>query len=148
VAKRWESVILFSQKSAPNGGRGAPDAAHIVRKSKNIAIAKIYLTVNTPRPVLMRIMTALVVVFTHLTGVTSYEREVCSRYTSALCSPNMLSTRTALVRRGFITKDTSVCGLICAAIDTPTRLQIKENSGHYNGPRNLQRLSVLAIKPN
>jgi len=50
------------------------------------------------------------------TDVTSYEREVCTRYTLALCSPSRLSLRAALVRRGFITKDTSVCKLICAAI--------------------------------
>jgi len=42
-------------------------------------------------------MTVSVVVFTHYTGVTSYEREVCSRYTSALCSPSRLSLGTALV---------------------------------------------------
>jgi len=38
-----------------------------------------------------------------ITGVTFYER-----YTSALCSPSRLSLGTALVRRSFITKDTSV----------------------------------------
>jgi len=68
------------------------------------------------------------------TDVTSYEREVCTRYMSALCSPSRISLRTALVCRGFIIKDTSVCGLIWAAIGAPTRLRIKEKSGHYNGP--------------
>jgi len=46
-----------------------------------------------------------------LNRVSSYEREVCSRYTSALCSPSRLSLGTAQVRRGFITKDASVCSL-------------------------------------
>jgi len=36
-----------------------------------------------------------------------------------------LSLGTALVHRGFITKDTRVCRLICAAIGAPTRLRIK-----------------------
>jgi len=43
------------------------------------------------------------------TDVTSYECEVCTSYTSALCSHSKLSLGTALVCRGFITKDTSVC---------------------------------------
>jgi len=34
----------------------------------------------------------------------------------ALCSPSRLSLGTALLRRVFITKDTSVGRLICAAI--------------------------------
>jgi len=38
---------------------------------------------------------------------------------SAPCPPSSLSLRTALVRRGFITKDTSVCRLICDAIWRP-----------------------------
>jgi len=42
-----------------------------------------------------------------------------THYTSALCSPSRLSLGTALVRRGFITKDTSVCRLISAAIWHP-----------------------------
>jgi len=54
------------------------------------------------------------------TDVTSNEREDCTRYTSALCSPSMLSLGTAQVRRDFITNDTSVCRLICAAISAPT----------------------------
>jgi len=66
-------------------------------------------------------MTASVVVFTHYTGVASYERKVCSRNTSALCSLSRLGLGTALVRRGFITIDTRVCRLICAAIGAPTR---------------------------
>jgi len=33
--------------------------------------------------------------------------------------------------------NTGVCRLICAAIGAPTRLRIKEKSGHYNEPRNL-----------
>jgi len=73
------------------------------------------------------------------TDVTSYEREVCTRYTSALCKPCKISMRTALVRLGFITKDTSVCRLICAAIGALcTKLRIEEKFGHYNRPRNLQ----------
>jgi len=48
-----------------------------------------------------------------------------------------LSLGTALVRRGFITKVTSVSSLICSAIGSPTRLQMKEKSGHYNEPRDL-----------
>jgi len=42
-----------------------------------------------------------------------------SRDTSAPCSPSRLSLGTALVRRGFISKDTSVCRLICAAVWRP-----------------------------
>jgi len=38
---------------------------------------------------------------------------------SAPCSPSRLSLRTALMCRGFITKDTSGCRLICAAIWRP-----------------------------
>jgi len=54
------------------------------------------------------------------TDVTSYECEVGTRrYTSALCSPSWLSLGTAQVRRGFTTKDTSVCRVICAAICRP-----------------------------
>jgi len=53
------------------------------------------------------------------TDVSSYEREVCTRYTSASGSPSRLSLGTALVRKGFLTKDTSVCRLICAAIWRP-----------------------------
>jgi len=44
---------------------------------------------------------------------------VSSRETSAPCSPSRLSLGTGLVRRGFITKDTSVCRLICAAVWRP-----------------------------
>jgi len=44
---------------------------------------------------------------------------ISSRATSAPCSPGRLSLGTALVHRGFITKDTSVCRLICAAIWRP-----------------------------
>jgi len=51
--------------------------------------------------------------------VTSYECEVCTRYASALYSPSRLNLETALVRQGFITKYTSVCRLICAAIWRP-----------------------------
>jgi len=40
---------------------------------------------------------------------------VSSRDTSAPCSPSRLSLGTALVRRGFITKDTTVCRLIFVA---------------------------------
>jgi len=50
------------------------------------------------------------------TAVNSYEREVCTRLTSALCSPRRLSIVTAVVHWGFLTKHTSVCRLICAAI--------------------------------
>jgi len=53
------------------------------------------------------------------TDVTSYECAVCISYTSALCSPSRLSLGAALMRRGFITPDTSVCKLICAAIWCP-----------------------------
>jgi len=72
--------------------------------------------------------------FTHNTDVASYEREVCISYTSALCSPRRLSLETARVHRGFITKDTSVCRLICSAIGAPIQLWIKKKYGHYNGP--------------
>jgi len=71
------------------------------------------------------------------TDVSSYEREVCTLYTSALCSPSRLSLGAALVRRGFISKDTCECRLICVSIGAPTRLRIKEKSGYYNVPRNL-----------
>jgi len=60
--------------------------------------------------------------------VTTYEStvaycrlalHVCSRDTSALCSPSRQSLSTALVRRGFISKDTSLCRLICVAVWRP-----------------------------
>jgi len=44
---------------------------------------------------------------------------VSSRDTSAPCSPSRLSLEMALVRQGFITKDTSVSRLICVAIWPP-----------------------------
>jgi len=80
-------------------------------------------------------------------GVASYEREVCISYTSALCSPSRLSLGMVLVRWGFITKDTSVCRLICAAIWLPYSTM---NNGEVwaltrtKKPAGL-RLSVLTI---
>jgi len=44
---------------------------------------------------------------------------ISSRDTSAPYSPSRLSLRMALVCRGFITKDTSACKLICVAIWRP-----------------------------
>jgi len=52
-----------------------------------------------------------------ITSVQTHDTlHVSSHDTSAPCSPSTLSLGTALVRRGFITKDTSVCRLICVAI--------------------------------
>jgi len=53
------------------------------------------------------------------TDITSYEREFCARYMSTPYAPSRLSLGTALLHRGFITKDTSVCRLICAVIWLP-----------------------------
>jgi len=81
------------------------------------------------------------------TNVTSYECEVCVSSKSALSSPSRLSLVTALVRRGFITKDTSVCRLICAAIWRPYSTKNKGEVWalqHSKKPEGL-RLSVLTI---
>jgi len=61
------------------------------------------------------------------TDVTSYERKVCTCYTTALYSPIRLSMGTALVRRGLITKDTIVCRLICAAIGAQISLHLLDD---------------------
>jgi len=42
----------------------------------------------------------------------------------------------------LITNDTSVCRLICAAIGAPTKLWIKEKSGHYHN----HKMSFLTIQ--
>jgi len=57
----------------------------------------------------------------------------CASYTSGLCSPSRLGLGTALVHRGFITKDTSVCvDRSVRPFGSLNRLWIKEKSGHYN----------------
>jgi len=88
--------------------------------------------------------------YSQKTYVTSYEREVCVSYTSALCSRSRLSLGAALERRGFITKDTSVCRLICAAI---WRTNSTTNKGEIWALQRTKkpvglRLSVLAMKFN
>jgi len=85
VPKNVFSIILDYISIYSHDGSTYPGGAHILSR-----------------------MMALLDVFTHLPDVTSDEREVCTHYTSALCSPSRLSLGTALVRRGFITKDTSV----------------------------------------
>jgi len=81
------------------------------------------------------------------TDETSYENDVCTRYTSALWSPSRLSLGTALVRRGFTAKDTNLCRVICAAIGAPSTMSKGEVWALQwtKKPVGL-RLSVLAIK--
>jgi len=79
-------------------------------------------------------LTELVAVYVLKADVTSYKCEVCLSFTSVFCSPIRLNLGMALVCRGLITKDISVCILIYTDIGAPTRLRIKEQSGHYNKP--------------
>jgi len=56
----------------------------------------------------------------------------------------------ALVLRGFNTKYTSVCKLICATLRPYSTIRMNVKSGNYNGPRKPAelRLSVLTIMLN
>jgi len=75
---------------------------------------------------------------------------VSSRDTSAPCSPSRLSLGTALVHRSFITKNTSVCRLICVAIWCPYSTT---NEGEVSALQRTKKpaglcLSVLTLKFN
>jgi len=63
---------------------------------------------------------------------------VSSRDTSAPSSPSRLNLGTALVRRGFITKDTRVCRLICAAVWRPYSTTNEGEVWALQRTRNLQ----------
>jgi len=73
-----------------------------------------------------------------------------TRQLPAQCLPSRLSLGTALVPRGSLTNDTSVCRLICVAIGAPYSTTnkgvvwaLQRTKKHAGLP---QRLSVLAIK--
>jgi len=88
-------------------------------------------------------LTGSVAVYSLKTDVTSYDCEICSRYTSALCSPSRIRLRTALVCRSFITKDTNLC--------CPWRPYSTTNKGEVWALQRTKkhvglRRSVLAIK--
>jgi len=75
---------------------------------------------------------------------------VSSRDSLAPCSPSRLSLGTALVRRDCITKDTSVCRLICVAIWHPylTTNEVEVWALQRTKKPAGLRLSVLTIKFN